>query len=54
MTRKNMKGIVGKKEPTLNSREETGVGMSFTQDHVSDSTEIEKALKTKKKAQGLE
>jgi len=52
MTRKNMKGIVGKRQPSLHNREETGVGLSFTQDHLSNSIEIEKAVKAKKKSQG--
>lgn len=48
-----MKGVVGKKQPTLNHREETGVGLSFTQEHVSDGTDIERKIKEKKKEQGL-
>lgn len=49
-----MKGVVGKKQPTLNNREETGVGISFTQEHVSDGTDIERKVKVKKREQGLE
>lgn len=49
-----MKGIVGKKQPTLNNRQEPGVGISFTQEHLSDGAEIERAVKKKEKEQGLE
>ena len=49
MTRKNMKGIVGKKLPTTKHREVPGVGISFTQEHVSDSASIESAVEKKKR-----
>jgi len=54
VTRKNMKGIVGKKNPTTNHKEDTGVGISFTQEHVSYNSNIESVVKKKKKEQGLE
>ncbi len=54
MTRKNAKGVVGKKQPTLNNREEPGVGISFTQEHVSTGAAINKVVKKKEKEQGLE
>ena len=54
MTRKNMKGIVGKKNPTTSHKENTGVGISFTQEHLSNSAAIETVVKKKKKEQGLE
>ena len=54
MTRKNLKGIVGKKAPTANHKENTGVGISFTQEHLSNSSAIESVVKKKKKEQGLE
>ena len=49
MTRKTKKGIVGKKNPTFHNREETGVGLSFTGEHVSFSDEIEAKIEEKKK-----
>jgi hypothetical protein len=54
MTRKTKKGIVGKKIPTLHNREDVGVGMSFTHEHVSDGDAIENRVEKKKKEQGLE
>lgn len=53
MTRKNIKGVVGKKIPTSKNREDTGVGISFTQDGLSDGNEIELAIRKKEKKQGL-
>lgn len=48
MTRKSRKGVVGKKVPTINNREEVGVGLSFTDEDVSYSSDIEKKIKEKK------
>ncbi|TCO73794.1 hypothetical protein [Marinisporobacter balticus] len=53
MTQKTMRGIVGKKLPTTNHREDVGVGISFTEEHVSDSASIEKIVTNKKRKQGL-
>ncbi|WP_168198330.1 hypothetical protein [Crassaminicella thermophila] len=53
MTQKTRKGIVGKKIPTTNSRENVGVGISFTSEHVSDSESIENIVEKKKIKQGL-
>ena len=47
MTRKNRKGVVGKKNPTLDNREPVGVGLSFTDEHVSLSKDIERKIKEK-------
>ncbi len=47
MTRKTKKGIVGKKTPTFENRQEPGEGISFTDEHVSFSSEIEYKLKEK-------
>lgn len=47
MTRKNRKGVVGKKNPTLDNREPVGVGLSFTDEHVSLSKDIEKKIEEK-------
>lgn len=49
MTRKSKKGIVGKKIPTTTNREKTGLGISFTDEHISYSSEIEGKIKEKKK-----
>jgi hypothetical protein len=54
MTRKTKKGIVGKKIPTLHDREDVGVGISFTQEHVSNGDAIENLVEKKKKQQDLE
>ena len=48
MTRKNRKGVVGKKNPTLHNREAVGVGLSFTDEHVSSGEDIEKKIKEKR------
>ncbi len=48
MTRKNRKGVVGKKVPTMTDKEKTGLGISFTDEHVSYSSEIEAKIKEKK------
>ncbi|WP_432408241.1 hypothetical protein [Wukongibacter sp. M2B1] len=48
MTRKNRKGVVGKKNPTMHNRENVGVGLSFTDEHVSFSDDIERKVKEKK------
>lgn len=53
MTQKTRKGIVGKKVPTTNHREKTGVGISFTQEHVSDGDMIDAVVEKKKREQGL-
>ncbi|MFZ5968040.1 MAG: hypothetical protein ACOYVK_12830 [Bacillota bacterium] len=53
MTRKSMKGIVGKANPTLHTKEDVGVGIDFTKDHVSDGDAIEAVIEKKKKEQGL-
>lgn len=48
MTRKNRKGVVGKKNPTFHNREDVGVGLSFTDEHVSFSEDIERKVKENK------
>ena len=48
MTRKNRKGVVGKKNPTFHNREDAGVGLSFTDEHVSFSEDIERKIKENK------
>lgn len=48
MTRKTKKGIVGKKNPTLHNRENVGVGLSFTDEHVSFSDDIDRKIKEKR------
>ncbi len=47
MTKKSKKGIVGKKIPTFHNRQKTGLGLSFTNEHVSYSSEIEYKVKEK-------
>ncbi|SHK45608.1 hypothetical protein [Paramaledivibacter caminithermalis] len=47
MTRKNRKGVIGKKNPTFHNREYVGVGLSFTNEHVSYSEDIERKIKEK-------
>lgn len=53
MTQKTRKGIVGKKIPTTHNREDVGVGISFTDEHISDSEAIESLINKKKRKQGL-
>jgi len=48
MTRKNRKGVVGKKNPTSRNRESVGVGLSFTDEHVFYSEDIERKIKEKR------
>lgn len=53
MTQKTRTGIVGKKTPTTNNRQDVGVGISFTDEHISTSSDIENVVKSKKNRQGL-
>ncbi|MCT4605969.1 MAG: hypothetical protein N4A64_07660 [Marinisporobacter sp.] len=53
MTQKTRKGIVGKKTPTTNNRQDVGVGISFTDEHISTSSAIKNVIKKKKNQQGL-
>lgn len=54
MTRKTKKGIVGKKIPTSLEREEVGVGISFTQEHVYNGDKIEALVQKRKQQQDLQ
>ncbi|WP_199873042.1 hypothetical protein [Inediibacterium massiliense] len=48
MTQKTRKGIVGKKTPTTENRQDVGIGISFTDQHISNSKEIEAVIEKKK------
>ena len=49
MTRKNMKGIVGKNAPTpARHGKGVGAGISFTDENLTNSAEIERAIKDRK------
>ncbi|MFZ5352842.1 MAG: hypothetical protein ACOZCL_08980 [Bacillota bacterium] len=48
MTRKNMKGIVGKKNPTMNERKKVGPGISFKDENLTTSAEIEEEIRKRK------
>ncbi len=43
-----MKGIVGKAQPTLTHRKEVGPGISFKDENLISSDEIEREIKEKK------
>lgn len=47
MTRKNMRGIVGKTEPSPHKRPKIGPGISFTDLNLTTGEEIKKAVKEK-------
>jgi hypothetical protein len=47
MTRKNMRGIVGKTEPSPHKRPEIGPGIDFTKLNLTTGEEIKKAAKEK-------
>ncbi|MCT4594695.1 MAG: hypothetical protein N4A57_10575 [Anaeromicrobium sp.] len=53
MTQKSRKGIVGKKIPTTNHRQNVGSGISFTAEHVVDSKEINALLDRQKAGNDL-
>jgi hypothetical protein len=48
MTRKSKKGIVGKGEPTLTQRKDIGPGISFTDENLISSDEIEREILRRK------
>jgi len=49
MTRKSKKGIVGKAVPTLTQRPDVGVGISFKDNNLVTSKEIDAEIKERKK-----
>ncbi|WP_176461600.1 hypothetical protein [Anaeromicrobium sediminis] len=53
MTQKSRKGIVGKKIPTTNHRQDVGAGISFTAEHVFTSKEIENLADKELREEGL-
>lgn len=48
VTRKNMKGVVGKNDFSLDKQNTVGVGLDFKRENVRTTEEIEKAIKKKK------
>ncbi|MGE4284537.1 hypothetical protein [Petroclostridium sp. X23] len=48
MTRKNMKGVVGKGTDSIEKGGPVGVGLDFKKEKVTTSQQIEEAIKKKK------
>jgi hypothetical protein len=49
MTRKSKKGIVGKAMPTPSQRPEVGTGISFKDNNLATSDQIEREIKDRRK-----